>query len=119
MLNENVVKSPFGISAKTEVPKLSKQYQASSVNVLKTGLPGLKTPFAKICLDAVTSVLSYERVLSQWTELLWMCVAAGVVGHQRLPLCPLLHGLPAGEMVLHQVPARGESHLPPRKHANA
>lgn len=34
---------------------------------------------------------------------------AGVVGHQRLPLRPLLHGLPGGQVVLHQGPARSES----------
>lgn len=38
-----------------------------------------------------------------------VCVAAGLAGHQRVPLRPFLHGLPGGEMVLHQSPAGGES----------
>lgn len=41
----------------------------------------------------------------------WMCASAGVAGDQCVPVCPFLHGLPGGEMVLHQGPAWGESHL--------
>lgn len=40
-----------------------------------------------------------------------VCVAAGVVGLERLPVCSVLLQLPGGEVVLHQGPARGESHL--------
>lgn len=40
-----------------------------------------------------------------------LSVPAGLVGHQRLPLRPLLLGLPDRQVVLHQGPARGEFHF--------
>lgn len=41
--------------------------------------------------------------------IIYLLLPAGLVGNQRIPVCPFLHGLPGGPLVLHPGSAGGES----------
>lgn len=65
------------------------------------------------CLLLDGELLVRLELVTEWMQTCLIfpavCPAAGLVGHQCLPVRPFLHGLPGGEMVLHQSPAWGES----------